>query len=755
MEALSLDGLDDDLMKGGVLNSIPEPFLISNSYKIFFFNNAFIDFWKIPANISESKNQELFFEFLDAKFRNKAFFYESKELLKDRPEGSHFEEQELINGSIISCGTWPFIMDKKVAGRIWNFRDISEQKKIEKTLESQKQELVHAHTIASLGSWKYNIRSKEFLYSDSLSKICEGALQSNSFEEFLNATYTEDLEMVKQFFTRIVAEGTEKSYDLKYRVVSKSGRMYYVRTIVEVVYLLGNPKQLYGTIQDISEQALLEISLASAKEAAEDHILAKDIFFTNISHEMRTPLNAIIGYSDILFQVTSEKHMLEYIRSIKSSSESLLSLIEDIIYISKVDGKKIRIIEEEINLNKVFVEVYELFKFQFEEKGINFTIDVNDSVPEIIYIDKARLKQILVNLTNNALKFTENGYVNIAAFAKQSKGHNKIELNIFVEDTGIGIAEKDYHKIFESFRQIDEKDKRNFEGLGIGLYITKKNIEMLGGTIEVESAPDIGSVFIISFPQLKAATAIDTKNEKTFQYTSQLTFKKAKLLIADDRDFNRKILISLLKKFDFTIIEVDNGKDAVSISEKNKPDIIIMDLAMPVQDGYEATKLIRNKPKIKNTPIIAYVSLENKPSDEKLKNIGFNGFLTKPVSFTHLLEILTMHLKNKITKQQIIVDNEQLVFEKKAEYLFQNIKMIHLIKKSLAPQWETLLEKRTIKNQKQFAENLVSFGKVNKQKFINQLGNELLQSLEIYDVDETKHLMNKIDSLFRRIQYND
>jgi signal transduction histidine kinase/DNA-binding NarL/FixJ family response regulator len=737
-----------DLLINSIIDSIPDALLITGlNNNISFFNNTFIQFWQIPKENFQIHDRDSVFKYLDSKLLKDGFFIKTMYYLNDFPYEATFNELELINGSFIECYTLPRWINSEIDGRIWSFRDISQQKRFEDTLQTQKQELINAHRIALLGSWTLDIKSKEFTYSESLSQMCEGLLAHKTFRTFIDAVHPDDLETVQNFFRKIEIEGINENTDLRYRVVGT--RLYYLKTIVEVVFSNSMPKLILGVTQDITEQALLEISLDSAKEAAEDYNLAKGIFLSNMSHEMRTPLNAILGFSEILLQMQGDKLQKDYINSIKSSGEALLSLIEDILYITKVDGQKVKVYDDEVNIRNLFQEIYELFKFQFEEKGIKINIIIDENVPNYIAIDKARLKQILINLISNALKFTKSGFVFILASAKNNDKKGYTNISISIEDTGIGIAEKDIEKIFESFHQVDVEDKKSYKGVGLGLYITKKSVELLGGTIEVKSALNMGSVFIVTFNNLKIPLESFHINDQNID-SENIVFEPANILIAVDKDYNRKILKGFLSRFNFKISDVDNGIEAALMAEKFQPSIIILDLIMTKMDGYKALKAIRGNFRTCNIPIMAFSNDDKELSRERLLKIGFNDILDKPFSYSKILKLLCKFIPYKLSKNQTAIETES-EFNDIIEKLLENKSLASSLDKRLFHSWKALSEKGSSKKQKEFAEKLEQFGIECGQKYLKELGSSLLDALSVYDIDKATEIMNKISFLFNKL----
>lgn len=726
-----------------IIDSIPTAFLvIEGDDKVLLYNNTFVQLWQIPQRVVETGDIAVFFDFLDSKIEQNHFFEKTHDYLNKNKFEAIFEEVSHKNGSVIECYTIPRWINNHINGRVWSFRDISQQKRAEQLLISQKQELTKAHHIALLGSWTYNLLSKEFTHSDSLSRLCEGLLVHKTIDGLLSVIHPDDAHLVRNFFNVGKTEKIPGSLELKYKVVNKKGDIYYLKTSAELLKDRDNNPIIWGITQDVTHQTRLEQGLASAKEAAEDYIRAKDNIFSNISHEMRTPLNAIIGYASIMLQNADNEIQKDYIRSIKTSGESLLSLIEDILYISNVDTKASDIKKEKVNLRKLVSEVHQMFDQKFKRKGIEFTIGISKEIPDYVIIDTARIRQILISLISNGLKFTEKGRVSVKFEGKKSIYKEIFELVIYVEDTGIGIEEKDQNRIFDSFLQIESTSKRSYEGAGLGLYVTKRNVDLLGGTIKVHSVLNKGTVFIINFKNLKIPVDEHRFLLKEHSELNIPRFKKASILVADDHEFNREILRHILNKFDFEILEAENGKDAILLAQKFVPSLIIMDLKMPEITGYNAMKTLRGKPATRDIPIIAFSSYENDVNRENLLNFGFNDFLSKPVTFSKTIKTLRRFLDYTYQEPE-----EQTSFLKDAKEFMKDEKNNDLLISQLKPLWKHLAEKKTIKEQLDFANKLVAFGQENEIDFIKNHGNLLIESLKVYDIEKSREILDEIELL--------
>lgn len=388
--------------------------------------------------------------------------------------------------------------------------------------------------------------------------------------------------------------------------------------------------------------------LIRSKEMAEAATKAKAIFLANISHEIRTPMNGIIGMIDILKQTPLTKEQLEYLEIVEISGENLLAIINDVLDFSKIEAGQITFERIRFNLSDEINEVVKILRYKAVQKNLKFTYSIASEVPELLVGDPLRLKQVLINLCNNSIKFTSKGFVYVQVNLIEMN-ESVIRLHFEVQDTGIGISPENQSKLFKSFSQADISTTRKFGGTGLGLAISKNLVQLMNGNIGIISEFGKGAIF--HFDVEFGVSSQDISDDEIQELDELMpNDKKLKILLAEDNVINQKVAILILEKLGHSVCAVSDGNLAVEKFINEPPDAIFMDIQMPGMDGVEATGKIREWEQMNNVlsriPIIAITANTLKSDKELFSAAGMDDYLSKPFNLGELIRIL-----NKIYKQ--------------------------------------------------------------------------------------------------------
>ena len=492
-------------------------------------------------------------------------------------------------------------------------------------------------------------------------------------------------------------------------------------------------------------------ALEIAKKSAEDANRAKSEFLANMSHEIRTPMNAILGFSEILLNKISDSQHKSYLNTILNSGQTLLALINDILDLSKIESGKLELQYETIDINKTLSDIAQIFTPKANEKNIELVLNIDYSTPRAIFIDEVRLRQILFNLVGNSVKFTHSGYVQINASAEY-ENEKTITLKLEVLDTGIGIP-KDQHKvIFESFRQQSGQSARQYGGTGLGLAITKRLVEKMRGSIVLESEPEKGSIFRITLPEIQISDDSNIFDENIEEENVDYIFESANLLVVDDIDFNRNLIVSYLEKTPIKIFEAVNGADALEVIRNQKLDLVLMDMKMPVKDGYETTKELKANKKYSKLPIIAFTASAMKKDEEILKTL-FDGNLRKPVKRIELFKELAKYIKNEqIIRDATLVKSDEVTESENENITISEIEIaIDILKREYKEKIEDVKNMLIIDNVMEIGEEMaIKFSESNIH-LIKQFSTDLIDYTKSFSVEDIIKTLDSFDELLARL----
>ena len=558
--------------------------------------------------------------------------------------------------------------------------DVTARKQAEELLQKSEAALVEAQGIAHIGNWEFDIQSQKITWSKELFHMfgLDSKQPEPTYADYLQLIYADDRFILQQYIEQAIADGTP--YVIDYRIIRPDGSIRYHEGRAEVeINDQGQVVRLFGTNLDITERKQFETELANAKEKAESDTKAKSEFLANMSHEIRTPMNGVIGMTQLLETTELTEEQADFVKTIKDSGEALLTVINDILDFSKIESGKLAIEEWEFALEDVVIGVCKLLESQADDKQITLQYAIAPEVPTTVISDYARLRQILLNLVGNAVKFTQQGQISIAVSGKylipegdEKKSLDcplllgegleeraKYQIKFTIADTGIGIKGNRINHLFQPFTQADASVSRKYGGTGLGLAISKRLVELMNGTIWVESFGQVGGNPLTDWqPSLdtQGATfhfAIEVSTSEKIRQPLESSIKKPaiarqfteklplRILLVEDNQVNQMVARSLLKRLGYEVADIaNNGLEALQAVKNHTYDLILMDLQMPEMDGLTATKIIRTE-LMSQVRIVAMTAGVMPEDRQACIDAGMDDYVSKPINIEEIMRVVS------------------------------------------------------------------------------------------------------------------
>ncbi|NJD38826.1 MAG: DUF3365 domain-containing protein [Geobacter sp.] len=524
-----------------------------------------------------------------------------------------------------------------VSGYVGTITEISRLKQVEAQLAENAMFLNESQAIARLAGWKSNPHTDLLEWTDAMYQILEHpADQPLSHEGCFHYFDPQDLPQVQQALEQAFTTG--EPFRLNCRMISATGRRFWADfRCIGRLEGTGEP-HIAGTLQDITEYKQVEELLTSAKQTAEATSRAKSELLATLSHELRTPLNGVMGGAQLLEMTELNDEQAEYLQMIRTSASNELSLVNDLLDLAGLEAAGVKLVEEPFSVPDSINLAVTLHRAALEERGLVLTVDLADSLQQRVKGDPRRLTQIIANLLSNAVKFTGQGEISIRGDAAPDQS-GRLRLRLMVCDTGIGIAPQDQERIFEPFVQADMSNTRQYGGTGLGLSISRKLAQRMGGVLLVSSSPGQGSCFTLELPlqpvENDAVPPADAQDSPLPVWEGP----HLKIVVAEDNETNLKTAAGLLTRLGLTTLCAGDGKQAVAYWLGGGVDLIMMDIQMPVMDGHEALRFIRQREQGSDDhlPVIAVTAHAMLGDRERLLAEGFDGYVAKPFQLQELL----------------------------------------------------------------------------------------------------------------------
>ena len=536
----------------------------------------------------------------------------------------------------------PLLIDGVYRGHYWKYTDITLQREYEIALRKSEEKYRMLIENMNLGLLEVDMDGR-IIYANQSFCTMSGFNREEIYGKIAEDIFTEDnhRKVVKDK-TESRSKGIGDAYELE--ITNKAGEKKW--WMISGAALHDNHGRQIGSTGihlDITEQKQLEFKLRQAKQLAEDTAHAKEIFLANMSHEIRTPMNAILGLGKMLMDSGLTPYQNSFMESINTAAENLLIVINDILDFSKIESGKLQLESIGFSIYDLIGQVSKMMELKTREKRLSFDTHVDPGISNVLVGDPFRINQILLNLLSNSVKFTETGGVSVACTLLNTTTDTQ-EIELSVADTGMGIDSEYQKNIFQKFSQENASVARKYGGTGLGFAITKQLVDLMGGSIRIESAKGSGTKVFIRLV-LPIGQVKERKEESVFDVVKDHLPGKH-ILLVDDNKVNRMIAKAILVKAGFVVTEVVNGEQAVEMVRDNVYDLVLMDIQMPVMDGLTATKVIRSELNAR-VPIIALTAHALKTEMDHCFEVGMNDFISKPFDATKLLQMIAKHLESR------------------------------------------------------------------------------------------------------------
>lgn len=536
------------------------------------------------------------------------------------------------------------------------------------------------------------------------------------------------------------ADGTEFPIELAIVALDASG---------------GNPT-FTAYLRDITERHQAEESLRQAVERAESANSAKTTFLANMSHEIRTPLNAILGFTEILSGRIQDQRQKEHLDSIQASGKALVTLIDDILDLSKVEAGILEVKPVPTDVRAILHDTERVFSQKAREQGVRLEVEIDPGMPDVLVVDGSRLRQLLTNLVDNAVKFTHQGHVKVtAAGSLKASDVAHVDLGLAVADTGIGIPQDQRERIFGAFAQREGQSINEYGGVGRGLALIKAIMDQIHGEISVESQVGVGSTFTVTFRNVEVASEEQIAMAEAEDLDPDtISFDSGVVLIADDVSANRELVKGFLDGQPLSFVEAENGEEAIEMTRQHRPSLILMDIKMPVLDGFSASQRLKSDEQMRQIPVIALTGSVLRESEEEILHVC-DGFLRKPVARQELIRAMSRLMPHTVEGQDepdlTGVADEEWSVELLATAVRERLPQLVSALERERGTWEEVAATLTIDDVDNFALRMSELGREYEYPPLAGWGEQLSSQVGAFDMNGIRETLSGYPGLIEEI----